>query len=68
MPLDSGQIIEEKDISNRDFNIKYLAQNRPCVIRGYALDWPATNKWVDKDYLVKAAGPTKAAIFTLNLN
>ena len=41
---------------------------RPFVSKGYASEWPACNKWPDKDYLVKTAGPTLSSVMTLSVN
>jgi ribosomal protein L16 Arg81 hydroxylase len=39
------QICLEKDLSIKDFKKKYLKKNIPVILKGAALDWPATGKW-----------------------
>jgi len=34
----------------------YLSENRPVVIRQYAKEWTATQKWGNKEYLSEKAG------------
>ena len=68
MPLDVGKVPKEKaDISLHDFNQRYLTAQRPVLIKNYASDWPACEKWPGKDYLVKTAGPTKSSVMVINL-
>jgi peptidyl-lysine (3S)-dioxygenase / protease len=43
--------------------MRYVAKNRPFVIRRGAVDWPAYKKW-DADYLIQRMGhsPVKVAV------
>ena len=68
MALDKETVAEEwNDLDLERFNQEYLMAHRPFVLRGYALDWPATEKWPTLDYLVDILGPLRAKVFRLNL-
>ena len=69
MKLDNQTVpVESKDLELSRFSREYLRENRPCVLTGYAKEWPALEKWTDLDYLVKKEGATKAGVYKLILN
>jgi len=53
MNLDKGKIPEIKmdKFNSKEFFDEYLSENRPLIVRQYAAEWPATQKWQDLDYL-----------------
>ena len=48
--------ISATHFSAKPFFDHYLSENRPLVIRGYASEWQATQKWTEWDYLTENAG------------
>lgn len=51
-----GEVPVRDDISHADFYHQFFRQNRPCIIRGAAADWPAMARWRDDDHLRRVAG------------
>ena len=48
--------VEAGDLSAEIFAAEYVAQSRPCVIRGAIRHWPAMEKWRDPGHLKKRSG------------
>lgn len=45
------EYVHRHEFTSRQFMDDFVSQNRPLVIKDYALDWEATRKWSDKEYL-----------------
>jgi len=43
-------------ITEAVFKAEYVANSRPCIIRGAVKHWPALKKWRDKEYLKRRSG------------
>ena len=56
--LDKEKPAETKasDFSLKQFFDHFLSENRPIVVRNYASEWQATEKWSDNEYLAENAG------------
>lgn len=39
------------DISLKELMVNIITDYQPCIFRGLANDWEATQKWKDKEYL-----------------
>lgn len=52
------------DVFNRD----YVANSRPCVIRGAVKHWAALEKWRDKEYLKRLSGRHPVSLFLCELH
>ena len=48
--------VEAEHVTDELFFQVALMQNTPMLIYDYAREWPATRKWIDKNYLVEKAG------------
>lgn len=60
--------IDARDLSEDVFNADYVAQSRPCVIRGAVKHWAALEKWRDKDYLKHRSGQRPVSLFLCELH
>ena len=49
-------VLRAGELSERDFKDTYVANSRPCVIKGAVSHWPATAKWRDREYLKRICG------------
>ena len=49
-------VLDAATLSEAVFQNDYVAQSRPCVIRGAVKHWPASRKWRDKEYLKARSG------------
>ncbi len=52
----SVPILDAGSLTERMFKGEYVAQSRPCIIRGAVSHWPATRKWRDRNYLKSICG------------
>jgi hypothetical protein len=43
-------------LTERAFKSEYVANSRPCLIKGAVSHWPATRKWHDREYLKRVCG------------
>jgi len=48
--------LDAKALTERVFVGEYVANSRPCIVRGAVRHWPATQKWRDKEYLKARSG------------
>jgi hypothetical protein len=44
-------VLEAGTLGESSFLADYVLQGRPAVIRGAVAHWPATRRWLDRDYL-----------------
>ncbi|HWY62284.1 MAG TPA: cupin-like domain-containing protein [Rhizomicrobium sp.] len=49
-------VLDAATLSEAVFQNDYVAQSRPCVIRGAVKHWPASKKWRDREYLKARSG------------
>jgi hypothetical protein len=56
-------VFEAGALSEREFLEGYVANSRPCVIRGAVRHWPALGKWRDGNYLKAACGHHSVYIY-----
>jgi hypothetical protein len=49
-------VLEAETLSESVFLSDYVAQSRPCVIRGAVRHWAASRKWRDREYLKARSG------------
>ena len=63
VPEVDGRTFSE-DVFHRD----YVANSRPCVIRGAVRHWSALEKWRDKEYLKRRCGQHAVALFMCELH
>ena len=56
--------VEETDwpISARRFHEDYVAKNKPLIIRGAAVDWPAMTRWAEDSDMAKRFGALKIEV------
>ena len=56
--------VEERDasLSQEEFQSKYVAMNRPVVIRGGARDWKCFTTWQNLSYIRAVVGEEKVAV------
>ena len=43
--------VDAASITPQEFHRRFVARNRPCVVRGAARHWPASELWRSPDYL-----------------
>lgn len=60
--LDAGTLTESV------FNSEYVANSRPCVIRGAVRHWAALEKWRDRNYLKQRCGHREVSLFQSELH
>jgi hypothetical protein len=61
-------ILDAGELSEVDFNSEYVANSRPCVIRGAVRHWAALEKWRDKEYLKSRSGQHEVNLFLSELH
>jgi hypothetical protein len=49
-------VLNADALTERMFKSEYVANSRPCLIKGAASHWPATAKWRDREYLKNICG------------
>lgn len=49
-------VLHANVLTERAFKDEYVANSRPCVIRGAVDHWPAKRKWRDNEYLKQVCG------------
>ncbi len=49
-------VLHAEDLSEKIFITDYVANSRPCVIKGAVRHWAALEKWRNKDYLKSRSG------------
>jgi Cupin-like domain len=54
---------QASNLSEQVFTGEYVANSRPCVIRGAVSHWAALEKWRDKNYLKLRAGEQEVHLF-----
>jgi hypothetical protein len=52
----SVPVLNANALTERIFKAEYVANSRPCLIRGAVSHWPATSKWHDREYLKSICG------------
>jgi jumonji domain-containing protein 7 len=58
VPEVSGRTFEDSPLA---FYRDYVSQNRPCLVKGAADDWPCLHKW-DNDYLISRLGNQQISV------
>ena len=60
--------LDARHLSEDVFNRDYVANSRPCVIRGAVKHWVALEKWRDKEYLKRRSGRHPVCLFRCELH
>jgi hypothetical protein len=60
--------LDARDLSEEVFNRDYVANSRPCVVRGAVKHWAALEKWRDKEYLKGRSGHHPASLLLCELH
>ena len=60
--------LDARNLSEDVFNRDYVANSRPCVIRGAVKHWAALEKWRDKEYLKHRSGQHLVSLFLCELH
>jgi cupin-like protein len=47
-------VLQAADLRKDIFSKEWVANNKPCLVKGAVKDWPAVQKWRDKDYWMTA--------------
>ena len=65
MEMDTKDVRELKmsQFNDKHFFDEYLSENRPVILRQYAKDWLAMQKWGDLDYLLEVHGEIVSRLF-----
>src|SRR6185437_11463937 len=56
-------VLDADTLDEAFFRSEFVAQSRPCMIKGAVRHWPATTKWRDKEYLKAKAGHHDVLLF-----
>ena len=58
-------VLQANALSEREFKGAYVANSRPCLIKGAVSHWPAIRKWHDREYLKRICGsrPGRCLLF-----
>jgi len=49
-------VLNANALTERVFKGEYVANSRPCLIKGAVSHWPAMRKWHDREYLKRVCG------------
>lgn len=49
----SVPVLKAEDLSEREFIMNWVSKNRPCLIKGAVKNWPASQKWKNKNYWIE---------------
>lgn len=60
--------LDARTLSQEVFHRDYVANSRPCVIRGAVKHWAALEKWRDKEYLQRLSGRHPVSLFLCELH
>ncbi|MBX7200420.1 MAG: cupin-like domain-containing protein [Rhodospirillaceae bacterium] len=60
--------LDPRTLSEDVFHRDYVANSRPCVIRGAVKHWSALEKWRDKEYLKSRSGQHPVSLFLCELH
>lgn len=57
-------VIDARQLDAKTFWQRYVARNRPCLVKGAAAQWPAARTWSDPDYVLSKIGdvPVRASV------
>ncbi|CAN0879256.1 Arginine-specific demethylase JMJ22 [Linum grandiflorum] len=60
--LERDNIVRKRGISVEEFVSSFEEPNKPVLLEGCIDDWPALQKWVDRDYLIKQCGDVRFSV------
>lgn len=60
----SVPVVKAEGLSQREFIMNWVSKNRPCLIKGAVKNWPASQKWKNKDYWITTCKNEKKDIAT----
>jgi hypothetical protein len=55
-PMKTVAVEESDQIDEHTFQDNYVLKNKPCLVKGAAVQWPAFLKWCTPDYLLSKIG------------
>ncbi|CAN1306839.1 Arginine-specific demethylase JMJ22 [Linum perenne] len=60
--LERDNIVRKRGITVDEFVSNFEELNKPVLLEGCINDWPALEKWVDRDYLIKECGDVRFSV------